>query len=221
MRQLIVGLVAEGSTDVRFLKRVVQNSIQDISWGCSCQVEISEIKAIKSAGSSFIERMLNASRLACNSGVSILCVHADSDNRSIQTVLEHKFSPFFKELEERDEKEYCKIVIPTIPIQMIESWMMADKELFKQLINASGKRDVDLGIEKAPESYSDPKSVLENAIRISMEQQPRKRRDQIKLSELYDLLGSRVSLDKLRMIPSFNHFETQVMASFKSIGLMR
>ena len=59
-------------------------------------------------------------------------------------------------LKSMPEEEYCKHIIPTIPIQMIESWMLADKELLKRLINAKDMSDADLGLDRAPESYADP-----------------------------------------------------------------
>lgn len=221
MYQLFIGLIAEGNTDVRFLKSVITNSIQDISWECECEIQVYEPREIKAAGSTFVEKMKAACHEASEKyGISILCIHADSDHRTIQSVMDNKFGPLFAALETMDDAEYCKHIIPTIPIQMIESWMLADRELLKRLINATGMRDVDLGIEREPESYSDPKAAIENAISISMSNQPKKRRDSIKISDLYELLGNSLSLEKLRTIPSFNLFETSVRQAFKGMGLM-
>ena len=186
MYQLFIGLIAEGNTDVRFLKSVIFNSIQDISGSCNREIEIFDIRQVKAEGETFVQKVLNASRTANQDfGLTILCVHADADDRTTQSVMENKFSPFFGELEKMPDDEYCKHIIPTIPIQEIESWMLADKDLLKQLINATGMRDVELGIERAPESYADPKSAIENAINIAMSHQPRKRRDSISISDLY------------------------------------
>lgn len=221
MYQLFIGLIAEGNTDVRFLKSVIFNSIQDISGSCNREIEIFDIRQVKAEGETFVRRMLNASRTASQDfGITLLCVHADADDRTTQSVMENKFFPFFRELEKMPDDEYCKHVVPTIPIQEIESWMLADKDLLKQLINATGMRDVELGIERAPESYSDPKSAIENAINIAMAHQPRKRRDSISISDLYEMLGNRLSLEKLRLIPSFNHFESGVRDCFRSLGLL-
>jgi hypothetical protein len=222
MYQLFIGLIAEGNTDVRFLKSVIYNSIQDISWECESEVEIFDVRDIKASGDGFVQKMLEASKRARSDyGISVLCIHADSDAPTIHPVMENKFSPFFAELERMDDVEYCKHIVPTIPIQEIESWMLADRELLKQLINAVGFRDVDLGIEKAPELYADPKSVIENAISIAMSHQPKKRRDSITISDLYETLGYRMGLEKLRAIPSFNHFEAGVRKCLKELGLMR
>jgi len=220
MYQLFIGLIAEGNTDVRFLKSVIFNSIQDISWECESEVEIFDVRDIKAFGDSFVQKMLTASSLANKECITILCVHADSDHRTLQSVMDNKFLPFFAELEKMDDAEYCKHIIPTIPIQEIESWMLADRVLLKRLINASDMRDVDLGIERAPESYADPKEAIENAISISMARLPKKRRDSISLNDLYEPLGNRLGLDKLRTLPSFNHFESGVRHCLRELGLL-
>lgn len=222
MKQLFIGLIAEGPTDIRFLKTIIYKSIQELSWQCDNQVEIFGIQEISASGDSFSTKMLAASKSALQDyGISILCIHADSDTRLIKDVMDNKFAPFFEALNGMSEDEYCKHIIPTIPIQMIESWMLADKELLKQLINATGTRDIDLEIEKAPETYSDPKSTIENAIRIAMSGKSKKRRDQISISDLYEVLGNRLTIDKLRTIPSFVNFEHNVINVFKAMNLMR
>ena len=166
--------------------------------------------------------MLDASKCAWQEyGISALCIHADSDARSLDVVMQNKFEPFFSVLNEMSEEDFCKHIIPTIPIQMIESWMLADKGLLKHLINAKNMSDADLGLERMPESYADPKNVIENAIRRSMSEQPKKKRNQIGIADLYEILGNRLSLDRLRTIPSFVQFENSVVEVFKDMGLMR
>ena len=222
MYQLLTGLIAEGNTDVRFLKSVINNSMLDISHDCNRQIQLFDIRVIKAEGASFVEKMLAASSAASKQfGLTILCIHADSDDRTIQSVIDNKFNPFFYELEKKNDSEFCKHIVPTIPIQMIESWMLADRDLLKELINAVGMRDVDLGIERSPESYANPKETIENAIRIASAHLPKKRRDSIMISDLYETLGNRLSLDKLRLIPSFKHFESNVRIVFRDLGLLR
>lgn len=222
MKQLFIGLIAEGTTDIRFLKSIISKSIQEISMLCDNQVEVFDPKEIKADGDDFVNKMLTASKRAwLNYGITILCIHTDSDNRSTDNAMQYKFTPFFNALKDMPEEEYCKHIVPTIPIQMIESWMLADKDLLKQLINAKEISDTDLGIDKQPESYADPKSVIEEAIRKAMSNQPKKKRNQIGIADLYELLGNRLSLDKLRTIPSFTQFENNVINVFKELRLMR
>ncbi len=222
MKQLFIGLIAEGTTDIRFLKSVISKSIQELSWQCDNQVEIFDIREITAKGNNFVEKMLEASKCAWqNYSISALCIHADSDARTLDVVMQNKFEPFFSALNDMSEEDYCKHIIPTIPIQMIESWMLADKELLKLLINAKDMSDADLGLDRLPELYTDPKNVIENAIRKSMLEQPKKKRNQIGISDLYEILGNRLSLERLRTIPSFVQFENSVIKVFKDMGLMR
>ena len=222
MRQLFIGLVAEGTTDVRFLKNVIYKSVQELSWQCDTMVEVFDIREISAAGDTFVEKMLEATRIAQQDfSISALCVHADSDSKTIDEVMENKFVPFLEALKEKDEQTFCKCIIPTIPIQMIESWMLADKALLKRLIDAEQFTDTDLGLDRAPESYADPKEAISNAIRVAMEGKPKKRRDQIKISDLYEVLGNELRLEQLRSIPSFCSFEANVLQAFRALNLLR
>ena len=222
MKQLFIGLIAEGTTDVRFLKNIIFKSIQELSWSCDNQVDIFDIQEVTAQGDSFVNKMLEASKKACQTyGISALCIHTDSDANTIDTVMQNKFSPFLSALKTMPKEDYCKHIIPTIPIQMIESWMLADKGLLKQLIHARDMSDADLGLDRAPESYADPKTAIEHAIRRAMAEQPKKKRNQIGISDLYEILGNRLSLERLRTIPSFAKFEENVISVFKELELMR
>lgn len=222
MKQLFIGLVAEGTTDVRFLKNVIYKSVLELSWECDTMVEVFDIREITASGNTFVDKMLDASRIAQQDfSISFLCIHADSDSKSVNEVMDNKFKPFLEALDSKDGQEFCKLIVPTIPIQMIESWMLADKALLKRLINAEQISDADLGLDKSPESYADPKEAINNAIRIALEGKPKKRRNQIKISDLYENLGNELSLEQLRGIPSFCTFEDNVMIAFRELGLLR
>lgn len=221
MTQLFVGLIAEGTTDVRFLRLIIDKLLFELQWECHKQVEFFSLEEVSAQGDTFVEKMLDAARVAWQErGMEILFIHADSDNRTEDAVWHNKFQPLFQALEGTPDDEYCPQVVPTIPVQMIESWMLADKELFKRLINAKDKQDAQLGIEKDPEQYSDPKQTIVEAIRKASEGKPRKRRDEVTISDLYDMLGNSLSLDKLRQIPSFSRFEGRVKEALRSLGLM-
>lgn len=222
MQQLFIGLIAEGTTDVRFLKNVIFRSIQELSWQCYNQIEIFDIREISAKGDSFVDKMIDASKRAQQEyGISLLCIHTDSDARTVDEVMQYKFTPFLSALKNLTDEDYCKYIVPTVPIQMIESWMLADKPLLKRLINVKDMSDSDLGIEKAPESYSNPKNVIENAIRKSMVNQSKKKRDQLSIADLYEILGNKLSLETLRGIPSFVQFEKNVICVFREMGLMQ
>lgn len=222
MKQLFIGLIAEGTTDVRFLKHVIYRSIVELSFRCETEIDVFDIQEVEAEGDNFVEKMVNAAYTARQSySLNALCVHCDSDDKTTHNVMRNKINPLMQAITGKDDDEYCKCIIPTIPVQMIESWMLADKPLLKRLIDAQHISDTTLGIDKAPEAYADPKAVINNAIRVSSEGKSRRRRDQIKISDLYGLLGNALELEKLRTIASFCNFEDNVMTAFKQLKLLR
>ena len=96
--------------------------------------------------------------------------------------------------------------------------MMADKELLKTKIAAQGKRDADLGLERAPEAYADPKQAIVDAIRIAQAEKTKRRRNELTINDLYDEMGQSIPLQRLRELPSFRHFEENVRSAFRSLG---
>ena len=54
-----------------------------------------------------------------------------------------------------------------------------------------------------------------------MVNQSKKKRDQLSIADLYEVLGNKLSLETLRGIPSFVQFEENVICVFREMGLMR
>ena len=216
--QLYIGFTVEGTTDTQFLTQVIQNVFEDIAFECRTDVVIEDVRLVSVPKTTFVETMLHASRKAAECGITVLCIHADSDSRDIENVMNFNFSPFTDALNPLSDDEYCKAIVPVIPIQMTEAWMMADKELLKTKIAAPGRRDADLGLERAPEAYADPKQTIIEAIRIAQSGKTKRRRNELTINDLYDEMGQCIPLQKLRELPSFRHFEDNVRSAFKSLG---
>ena len=104
---------------------------------------------------------------------------------------------------------------------MSESWMLANKELLKEKIGAKNKQNIDLGIHRSPESYADPKDVINQAIRIAQSGKVKHRRNNLTIEELYTEMGQSISLFDLRSIPSFCVFEKQVRNAFVELGYIQ
>jgi hypothetical protein len=219
MRQIYIGYICEGSTDKRFLLEIINSTFSEIALECRGEVSIEDVVPLKINKTSFVDTMKKASKKTLEEGLSILCIHADADKKTIIDVYNNKFTPLYSALESLDDN-YCKIIVPIIPITESESWMLADKELLKQRINASDKRDDELGIEKHPESYADPKSVIENAIRIAQQNKTKRRRRELSIADLYAELGQAIKLDKLKAIPSYCEFTKSVKTAFIKLGYM-
>lgn len=219
-RQVIFSLTTEGPTDEKFLGNVIFRLLEDLSWKCEIEFDVYPVQIIRSKGDTFIEKMLEASKQAFSIS-DALCIHNDADDKTVNNVMQHKIKPFLDEIVASSDNNLCRIIVPTIPVQMIESWMLADTQLLKSLIDASKISNRDLGIDKSPELYSDPKSTISNAISIALAEKTKRRRDQITISDLYETLGSSISLDALRQIPSFRSFEDEVCNALKKLGLMK
>lgn len=217
--QLFIGFTVEGTTDTKFLTQIIQNVFEETALDCRTEIVIEDVRLVDVPKTTFVETMLNASRKAATDyGMSVLCIHADSDARTIEHVTNNKFHPLDEALDSVDNENYCKSIVPIIPIQMTESWMLADKELLKVKINARDKRDVDLGLHRAPESYADPKQIIEMAIRIAQEGKTKRRRNDLSIDDLYVELGQSITMERLRTIPSFTVFENNVRIAFRTLG---
>lgn len=216
-RQLFVGLFTEGTTDIRFLEPVVEKTLNQIA--SEIEFLVIPIEIIKT-GLSFNQQVLTASKKAFEEdGISILCVQADADARSLEDTLEYKITPARILLEEQSETEYCKTLVAIIPIQETEAWMLADKDLLKTQLGTT-LSDTDLGIQKAPESTANPKEVIENAIRIAREGETKRRRNDFSISALYSPIGEKIELEKLETLPSFQHFKENLINAFRKLNYL-
>lgn len=221
MIQITVGINAEGPTDIRFMKSIIKRTFDEIAFECDKDIEILNINEIRVAKGKFVETMLEASRKGVEKySISILCIHADADGKDIGQVIDYSFTPFLRSLSLQDDSEYCKVIIPIIPIRMMEAWMLADKELLKKKINALDLQDSLLGIHKKPETYSNPKAIVEEAIRIANAGKTKRRRYEIGIAELYEDIGLSIGLEALRQLPSFRHFEDGVRKAFKQLNYL-
>lgn len=217
--QLYIGYIGEGTTDGRFLPEIIHKTVIDVAFGLKNDISIEEVVSINIKKRTFVETMMEASKKANDDSLSILCIHADADSKSLEEVMENKFQSLFQTLEKQDSKKYCKNIVAVIPITETESWMMADKELLKERINAKSLSNQDLGLEKNPEDYSNPKMVISNAIRIAQQGRTKRHRRDISIADLYESMGQAISIDELRSILSFRTFENNISTALSKLGL--
>lgn len=216
---ILAGLFTEGTTDNRFLLSVVERTLEDVAFDCTGDIETKvEIITINKTGLSFNEQVLAASRLAfAKFGIILLFVHTDSDAPSDDLIFQTKIIPAQKLLLEQDDK-HCKNLIALVPIQMTESWMVADKELLKEEIGIY-KTNAELEIHLKPELINNPKSVIENIIRFSKEDLTKRRRNKnLSISDLYQILGQTIELTKLEELSSYLKFKESIIAKLKELN---
>lgn len=217
-RPIFIGLAAEGPTDLRFLASIVFRTFQDIAYKeCDYDLELQLFLIdIPKIGLDFPEFTKQASLKGVSElGISILAIHTDADRDSYEERKQHKFVPA-QSLLDSAEEDCCKILVPIIPVRMIEAWMLADTALLKEEMGTN-KNDHDLGIDRFPESIADPKNVIQEAIRLATADKP-KRRQRLSIGELYSIIGDKIELSKLDRLDSYTKFREEVREAYRKLN---
>lgn len=216
---ILAGLFTEGTTDVRFLSSVVERTLEDVAFDCTGDIETKvEIITINKIGLNFNQQVIEASKSAFDKfGILLFFVHTDSDSPSDELVFQTKIIPAQKILLEQDDS-YCKNLVAIVPIQMTESWMIADKKLLKEEIGIE-KTDAELEIHLNPELIGNPKDVIENIIRISKEDLTKRKRNKgLLISDLYQIIGQKIELTELEKLPSYLKFKNSLTDKLRELN---
>ena len=204
---------------MRFLESIIQRSFEEIALGCVGIVEIFPIVHIKKTQGGFIDSVRRAAKEAGERGIMILCIHADADDISDSRAFDNKINPAFAAVWQHENSGLCKNLVAVVPVQMSEAWMLSDKALLKYEIGTD-KTDSELGLDRYPEDYSDPKNTIAEAINIAESDLTRRKRGKLKVTDLYSIIGQKVSLVKLDALPSYSKFNNAVREAFKKMNLL-
>lgn len=220
--QVFIGFTTEGTTDARFLQKIVERTFEEIAFECHNDVEpVVQFLNVDKIGLSFAEYAVKASKQGIEElGITILCIHSDADNTTIENVMQNKITPAQQALDAESDEYVCKVIVPAIPIQMMESWMLADKDLLKAEIGTSMTYQ-ELGIDREPESIANPKFTIEDAIRISRKEMTKRRRKDLKIGDIYYSIGQKISIEKLQTLPSYRHFQEEVRNAYRKLHLLQ
>lgn len=215
--QLFIGLISEGSTDNRFLFSILKRAVDEIifEYGGITEIYIEEIK--KDIGKPFVTQIIDANKNYHKENfINILLIHNDSDYQDDSEVLRDKFSPLMNEINLIEDGLICKEVIPIIPVYMIEAWMLADIDLFLDEISSNKDKSV-LKLNGNPESFTNPKERIKNALRVINQEKPKKRRKDLQINELYQLIGQKIEINKLLNLTSFKKFHEHLIDSLDKL----
>lgn len=218
-KQLVVGLFTEGPTDIRFLESIVERTLLESLFNCPGNFEVSVFPIrVSKLGMNFNEQVKEASKVGVESyGIIVLCVHSDSDSQDDE-IAKSKIGNAKNELLNLNNS-FCKTIVSLIPVQMTESWMLADTNLLKLEIGTE-KNDNELGLNREPEKISNPKAVISEAIRIARKEKPKKRRRELDISELYLPLGQKLSLQSLDSLKSYRNFKESILNALFEINYL-
>lgn len=220
MRQLFVGLMAEGKTDYYFLKPIVEKTLVEIAFDCKGEIDIFVFDVEYDKNGGFIDYVIDASIKGYHDfGIMILIVHADADSLINKNTYEHKIQPAQERVSSFPENKLCKAIAPLVPVFESESWMLADKQLFKKQIWTS-MSDESLGIEGHPEEFSRPKERIENAIRIGRSVLPKKIRSKVTIDDLYSIMGDALKVSELAKFISYQDFVKNLRLELKNLNFL-
>lgn len=216
-KQIIIALATEGNTDLRFLPSIIQRTFDTIALESQQDIAIEPIICLSpiSAKKDIQEKALEYAIQAVKEGAMVLCFHADADNKTDKKTFENRINPAFNAIKS-DDRDLCKNLVAIVPIQMTEAWMLADKELLKKQL-CTDKSDSELEINKHPESFSDPKETIKNAINKAREGITKRYRKKLKIDDLYSPLGTTIELSKLKSLSSYQKFEEAVRDIFPQL----
>lgn len=219
---LNICLYTEGTTDIRFLENIVQQTYERAAIRAYGEIDIElHVITIDKTGLNFTQQVLKAAQKAKQEyGATIICVHSDADSSSIDNTLNTKFVPAQRCLLEQENDSCSRILVNLIPVHMTEAWILADKQLLKRQIGTT-LSDTELNLNKDPESISNPKQAIENAIRIARQNIVKRRRRNLGIGELYAPLGQLINIDQLMDLKSYRQFWDNVINSLKQLNLMR
>jgi len=224
-RQILIGFVTEGPTDVRFLESIIQITFDEVALECKSQVDILSIQYISKdeieiGSGNFVETTVAYARKADEKGMMILCVHVDADDATDEAVFKHKIDPAFAAVADAPaEESLCRNLVAIVPVQMTEAWMLADTELLRKTLMTT-KSDIQLGIKHSPEKYADPKQTIKDAITIARQKVTKRRRGDLTIAELYLPVGQEIELAKLEKLPSYQKFKEAVREVFKKLNYL-
>ena len=223
MAQLIMALCVEGTTDARFLDVITERTaLQILTNQSHTVVEVLPIQRLHPTGHEQAQRILAAARDA--SGYHLLLVHADADAQSPETAWRERIQPGFALIQEAAKRNeaVCGRCVAIIPVQMTEAWLLADSDSLLQLIG-TGESAENIGLHHTGrhiEAIADPKAYLNNVLTTVRGSMPRSRRKYVQLGSLYEPLARRISLERLKLLPSFLRFRSDLEQSLVELGLI-
>lgn len=219
MKELVFGLYTEGSTDEAFLPPVIRSTTLNIlaqsqrgdAWD---GVIILPVKA--QGWRTQAEKILAAASQA--RGYHLLIIHVDADGPVATVARTMRYEPGLTLIQQSSD-DLCRDLLPIIPIQEVEAWILADKETLRQEL-ATRKSSSELGIPPISqiESTARPKERLDSILRIVNQSRPR--RTSIQRGDLYEPMGKAVHLEKLARLTAYRQFTTDLTETLAKLGII-
>lgn len=222
MKQLVLALYAEGTTDQLFLPSIIQRTtIQVLRQYEHQQINVLTPRAVhlEKAPATRDECILQAAREASDS--NILIVHADADHPTRDRAYDERFLPG-QRLVQRTSTGVCSNLVPLIPIRMTEAWMLAAEHEVLKIVLKTRLSAQELGLVhrvRQVEHIANPKQTLKQlAQRATAERSGRHRN--VDIHPIYVALGQQISLERLNNVPSYQEFVKDLKDALKTLNLI-
>ena len=211
MIALNIGYFAEGATDERFYKMIIQRSFEQLFRSHKKSIMVNAPDYLGKGTRENIQQVLEGLE---ETGYDIFCIHTDCDKQKPEAARNSRIHPLLPLFED------AKIVVPIVPIHMTEAWLLADKALLKEQLGTD-KSDQELGIARKPETIANPKVCLNEAIRkAEAHQTKRQRRRGRKLGELYEDISRDIDLQQLERLKAYQQFIEDLTKALQHIHLL-
>lgn len=225
MTALVTALYAEGNTDERFLPIVIQRTAVDlISRYGHTVVDVHEPMLVAPPQkSSRAENIAAVARQAA--GYHLLFIHADADGPTADRAHSERIQPGIDLIAQADGdgEQICTDVVPVIPVQMTEAWMLVDHDVLLDLIGTTMQpyQVTSPGRVQQIETVANPKAQLMQIMQSALDNRPRRVRRQRSISELYEPLGRRIALGRLALLPSYQKFVADFTQALALLNFIR
>ena len=147
-------------------------------------------------------------------GDAILCIHTDEDGDLAAAA--GKIARAQQGLVAADSLTSAQVVA-VIPARTIEAWMLVDAATLGQHLNPDLPPH-QLGLAPNPESYPDAKVKLHLTHQLAHANRRRRQPARIELGELYEAMGTDLTIEQLRKVSSFQSFMDSLDAALTALN---
>ena len=216
---ITVGFVTEGPTDVRFLSNIIRRTFETVAFECATDIDVTAVGPIDVPKTNINDYVLTATQKAHDTGMMVVCVHADADDDTDVDALTHRINPAFMAAKLTLAPQINPNLVAVVPVRMTEAWMLADKPALKRQIDTT-LSDADLDINRLPERIADPKACIKEAIRLSLAHRTKRHRHGLSINDLYEPMGVNTDLAQLASLPSYQKFQEAVRDAFRRLNYL-
>lgn len=210
---LLTEFTGEGDTDRRFLGPIIERTLERLLLESDGQIDCYPPNWRGVAkGLQIAEHAKSGSQ----NDLTLYCAHVDEDRNGHVKTMEYQIAPAIKQL--ADEGCAHLPIVPVVPKEETEAWMLADVEALRQSLGTT-LTAAQLELHGNPERYADPKQKLRQVIAIA--NQGKGSHLQVEINELYDILGVDASLDVLQGLESYVRFKSAARNGLVAIGYLQ